>query len=135
MAPITRGKKISLSMGVRRAESTLGFGSDIGGGCSSANRVKLFNGEAAGDDRNRDTKARERLAGQIGDQRAWSFGTGPGREHQDRDAWVFVDQGQQLVAAGTLADINDRHRAGDWQDLFAQPLHELFGFFTLLCTG
>src|SRR5262249_26843674 len=49
-----------------------------------------------------------------------------------RDGRLLVDQRQQFIASASFADINNRHRTGDRQDLLAQSLHQQFGFLTLL---
>src|SRR6516162_2857678 len=95
---------------------------------ASADGVELLQGEAAGNDRDWNTKAGGGLAGQIRDQRPRSFWPGSSCEHQYRYARLLGDQGEQLVAPVTLADIYDRYRAGDRSDILAEALHQLFGF-------
>src|SRR5215469_2197485 len=109
-------RKSTLSMGRQRLESTLVPQLRY---FASADGSQLFNCEAARNDRDRDAQAAGGLARQVGDQRSRSFGTGSGRENEDRDARLLVDEGQQLVASQTLADVDDWHRAGDRKNFLA----------------
>src|SRR5215472_5641728 len=87
---------------------------------SSADRVELLLGEPARDNRHWYAKSGSALAGQEGDQRPRPLRAGPGRKHQDRDAGLLVDQGEQLVLPAPFSDIDDGHRAGNRRDLFTQ---------------
>src|SRR5882724_4410224 len=132
MAPRAIGHNRCLSLGVQRPESTLRRRSSIAVGVGdyqttpcgppSTHGVKLFERQSTRDNRDRDAQTRSRLARQIGDQRPRTFRTGSCCKHQDRDARLLGDQGQQLVAATALTNVDDRHRAGDWRDLLAQAL-------------
>src|SRR5215471_2143541 len=98
-----------LSMGRRRGDSTLRFdlkrASQLTASSSSTVRrpgtmVMGMRKPAAGLQSNR------RLAVPV-------LRGSAGCQHQDRDARLLLDQRQQLVAARTLPDIDDRDRAGD----------------------
>src|ERR1700737_2285463 len=98
---------------------------------ASTHGVELLKCEPTRDNRDRDAQTRSRLARQIGDQRPRTLRIGSCCKHQDRDG-LFGDQGQQLVAATALTNVDDRHRAGDWRDFLAQALQYLFGLLAAL---
>src|SRR6516225_7301341 len=101
----------------------------------SADGVELLPGQAARDDCDWNTQAGGGLAGQVGDQRPGSFRSGSSSEHEYRYTRLLGDQGEQLVAAVSLTDIDDRYRSGDRGDLLAEALHQLFGFLAAFLAG
>src|ERR1700690_2472191 len=93
----------------------------------STQRIDLIEREPAGNDRDRNAQPRRGLAGEVGDQRPWPGLARAGSEHQDRDARLLVDQGDEFVLWAAFPDIDDRHRAGDRQHIVAELLHQLLG--------
>src|SRR5258708_28078768 len=85
----------------------------------SAEGIDLVERQSTRNDRDRDPQPGRGLSGHVTDQRPRALGTGAGAEDQDRDAGLLVDQADQLLAGASLANVDDRHRAGDRRDFVA----------------